>query len=285
MKCKECGSPISEGIKFCENCGNPVDLQVDEDSHSGGEFLEEQDLDEDNLVEEPQVLAPVEEDSQEDLGIGQIEDYSHSDSIVESQEGVYHWHYEYSLWRNSSYLSAIILGLLLLVSIPALVMFFVNMGQGLEEAGKLALKILAYNAATGLILFILGYTIYKKRFGSKYYLIFTMDKDGVNRIQLDQEVKKKDIDELFSSFLGLYSGEFGQVKELIQSFRQGDYSDFKKVKTIKALERKQTLLIGLNHGKNTIYSPKDDYNFVRAHILKHSPRTAVLTDKSLNKKL
>ena len=30
MKCRKCGAEISEGAKFCENCGAPIEAEVNE---------------------------------------------------------------------------------------------------------------------------------------------------------------------------------------------------------------------------------------------------------------
>ena len=268
MFCEKCGYKIEDNDAFCENCGEPLRLKPAEEEaviieavHEYETISEEENSDnEDRIAKEAKIII--------------------SKNITKSETGSYHWMYEFSFWKNPAVLITAYKVLLIALAVPALLMFFLTLGDGMEEAFKILITMIGYGIVLMTVLLIVAYIVLGFMYGGKYYVLFKMDDKGVNHIQLDKQYKKAQALGFLTALIGVTAGSLSAGGAgLLGASKQSLYTNFKKVKSIKISPRRNTIYINESLKRNQIYAVKEDFQFVKEYILKNCPKNARIVEK------
>ena len=250
MYCESCGKNIPDESRFCEYCGSEVKKTSEaEETTESEEFSAEQDI-------------------------------KISGNITKSSEGSYNWMYEFSLWKNPAVLITVFKVLLIAMMAPALLMFFLTIGEGIGEAVKLFVSIFGIGAVLICVLMLAGYVILSLTYGGKYYVLFKMDSKGVRHIQLDKQHKKAQALGFLTALIGAASGNISAAGAgLLGASKKSMYTNFKKVKSVKFSPRMNTIYLNETLNKNQIYVSKEDFQFVKEFILENCPEKIKVIEK------
>ncbi len=280
MYCESCGKSIDDDSKFCEHCGNKVEEEMHDDRKTEETqetaekeielIQEEAEFDETTLVKKIENVqkSPLEQETRI------------SENITRSSRGSYKWMYEFSLWKNPAVLITVFKVLLIALMVPAFLMFFLTLGEGIGEAFKLLLSMLGIGAVLMTVLMIAGYVMLSLAYGGKYYVLFEMDKKGINHIQLDKQHKKAQALGFLTALSGLSTGNISAAGAgLLGASKKSLYTNFKKVKSVKFYPKRNTIYLNEAFNKNQIYASKEDYFFVKEFILENCPKNVKLIEK------
>ena len=280
MYCESCGKSIADDSKFCEHCGNKVEEEIHDDRET--EEIQETAEKEIKLIQE-------EAGFEETTLVKKIENVQKlpleqetriSENITMSSRGSYKWMYEFSLWKNPAVLITVFKVLLIALMVPAFLMFFLTLGEGIGEAFKLLLSMLGIGAVLMTVLMIAGYVMLSLAYGGKYYVLFEMDKKGINHIQLDKQHKKAEALGFLTALSGLSTGNISAAGAgLLGASKKSLYTNFKKVKSVKFYPKRNTIYLNEAFNKNQIYASKEDYLFVKEFILENCPKNVKLIEK------
>lgn len=263
MLCKSCGFNNEGKHVFCENCGEP--LVKDGDSES----LD--DIKEDKRHKSRSNIENVINDKDEQ--VVEMVVVKSSKNIIKNDEGSYHWMYEFSFWKNPTIFITTFKVLLISLFVPALLMFFLTLGDGINEAFKILALILGYGIIIMTALLIVGYLIIGFIYGGKYYVLFKMDELGINHIQLEKQYKKAQSLELLTAMVNISLGNLSLGGAgIMAASRQNLYTSFKKVRNIKINTKRNTIYLNESLKKNQIYAEKEDFQFVKEYILNNCPK-------------
>jgi len=290
MYCEKCGYAMQDDALFCENCGEPINKNETEKvlESDDAEAVETAEIQETSVVEKMEGIQEIEE-IQEMEEIQETEEIQEavleqviriSENVTMSSEGSYNWMYEFSLWKNPAIMITVSKVLLIALMVPAMLMFFLTLGDGLGEAFKLLLSMLGIGAALMFVLMIAGYVMLSIAYGGKYYVLFKMDNKGVNHIQLDKQHKKAQALGFLTALIGLSSGNISAAGAgLLGASKKSQYTNFKKVKSVKFSPRMNTVYLNESLNKNQIYAEKEDYLFIKEFILENCPKNVKIVEK------
>ena len=189
------------------------------------------------------------------------------------EDGKYRWVYEMSLFKNPTVFlllikifSFIFLGIFVLM-----VIFGAGDGDFWWDGFLNTLKIFGIIFAGMVALVGISYLIYAAIMGGKYGVEFEMDENGVNHRQIEAQAKKARKIGAATAIIGAASGRPGTVGAGFAAARTEMYSEFAKVRKVKAYPRRGLLKVnaGLNH--NQVYAAPEDFEFVRGFIVSHCP--------------
>lgn len=193
-------------------------------------------------------------------------------NIKKSADGKYRWRYEMSLFKNPTIfilvykiLFFIFLGIFLFTTI----IDTISNGFSLESLSGSA-KVFGIIFAVMTAITVLGYLLYAAIMGGKYIVDFTMDENGVLHEQTPAQAKKAKKLGALTATLGAVSGRPSVAGAGINSTRTKMYSDFKKVKKIKAYPRRGVIKLNAPFNKNQVYASKEDFEFVLEYIKSHT---------------
>lgn len=194
------------------------------------------------------------------------------ENIKKCDDGTYRWVYEFNMLKNPMILLTV-LKIFLLVLVGMWLIFGIFrigndgfVGAFVEEAKGLLLP-----AAILFGLSIVGYLILAAVFGWKYCVLFEMDETGIRHIQMEKQYQKAQALGWLTAMLGAAAGKPGTAGTgLLAATKNEQYTEFCKVKRLRAFRAFHTIKLDslLNH--NQIYAESDDFDFVlefiRAHV-------------------
>jgi len=156
MNCPKCGQKSPENSLFCEHCGV-------------------------SLAEK----LPIKE------VIYQQPNQRVSPGVVMDGDGIMRWVYEMNMWKNPTLVITIWKVLLLAALAPAVLVFFLNLGDGIGSAFHAFVNIMIFivGIVTGLMLFV--YPLIAILNGGRYCVMFEMDDKRVKHTQMQKQFKKK----------------------------------------------------------------------------------------------
>ena len=181
-------------------------------------------------------------------------------------DGKYRWTYEMSLFKNPTIFLLIwkifffiFLGVFAVVNISD----FIKWGpeKALENLPVLGYLLLGMTAVVGL-----GYLIYAAIMGGKYIVEFEMDEKGITHKQTASQAKKTKKIGRVTMMAGAAAGRIGTVGAGMNAQRTEMYSDFSKVRKIKAYPRRDLIKVNERLGHNQVYAAKEDFEFVKNYI-------------------
>lgn len=193
----------------------------------------------------------------------------YNSKITLCDDGKYRWIYEINLFKNPMFyflVLKIFLAIFLVGLVLSSVFDYLNWGaqKVVENLPFFGYCLLGIIAITGL-----GYIIYAAIMGGKYIVEFEMDQNGfVHRQTAAQAKKAKKIGKT-AMLGGAAAGNLGAISTGIAAQRTEMYTDFAKVKKVRALPRRNLIKVseGLEH--NQIYAQREDFDFVLNFILSH----------------
>ena len=194
-----------------------------------------------------------------------------SSNITLDDNGIYRWRYEVSLYRNPVYFFLIwkifffiILGIFALIVVLDLIDWeTVNLPDNLKLFGYF---VLGMTVLTGI-----GYLIYALIMGGKYIVDFEMDERGIKHSQSADQAKKAKKIGKFAAAAGALSGRPSAAGAGLNAQRTEMYSDFQKVRSIKAYPRRHLIKVNGALQHNQVYAADQDFEFVRSYIASRCP--------------
>ncbi|MBO4392312.1 MAG: zinc ribbon domain-containing protein [Clostridia bacterium] len=232
MYCQKCGSENAEGSAFCSKCGEPMTGDVSQANVSS---------------------APSE---------GRVTLYP---------DGKYRWRYEMSLFKNPTYFWLVWkIFFFIILGIFAFITIIDAFDWGIEHAAE-NLPMLLYFLIGMTVITIIGYLIYAAIMGGKYIVDFEMDENGINHAQAAKQAKKAKAIGTATMVAGLATGRLTTVGVGLNAQRTEMYSDFNRVKKVKAYPRKNTIKVNETLNHNQVYASDEDFEFVKNFIVSHCP--------------
>ena len=246
MFCQECGFELKDDAKFCTNCGKPVATKSKnvETSTSVNKQVNQEPI---NLEKNNN------NNCKNNFPNNVVNGKKVSNNIMLYQDGKYRWVYEMSLFKNPTIFWLIwkifffiILGLTIFVSV-------------LDTFDTIldCFKFFGYLVGFMTILSGVGYLIYALIMGGKYIVIFEMDEEGVNHKQCPKQAKKAEALAMLNRYGMLIRTEM--------------YSEFSKVREIKAYPKTNVIKVNGLLEHNQVYAENEDFDFVLNFIRDHVP--------------
>ena len=181
-------------------------------------------------------------------------------------DGKYRWTYEINLFKNPTFfllvwkiLFFIFLGVFAVVNISDFIKWGAD--KALENLPILGYLLLGMTAVVGL-----GYLIYAAIMGGKYIVEFEMDEKGVLHKQTAFQAKKAKKLARATMMAGAASGRIGTVGAGMNAQRTEMYSDFSKVRKMKAYPRRDLIKVNERLEHNQVYAAKEEFEFVKNYI-------------------
>ena len=189
-------------------------------------------------------------------------------------DGKYRWSYEMSLFKNPSIFLLIwkifffiILGIFAFVTV-------IDVVKGAGDRGAAALNDLKmFGIFLGGMTVLVGvsYLIYAAIMGGKYAVDFEMDEKGVNHAQTPAQARKARKLGQLTMAAGAARGSFATVGLGVGVQSAERYSDFSKVRKVKAYPRRSIIKVNSPFNHNQVYARPEDFDFVRGFIVSHCP--------------
>lgn len=190
-------------------------------------------------------------------------------NIKVSNGGKYVWGYELDLFKNFVVLKLVlkVVGLSLLgVYLLSCLLSLGNRGfffSGLLENTKVFIILIAVMLAIAVV----AYFIYAKMMNGKYCVVFEMDEDGIKHTQLDKQADKANMLSLIEALTGVATNNLGLTGTGLMKYGHTSiFTDFKKVKKIKADRNANAIILKYGLHNNQVYVEDDDYDEVLAFI-------------------
>lgn len=234
MFCSHCGNKIDDEANFCEQCGAPVGKPAAEPPTEGTRV---------------------------------------SPNITLGLDGKYRWTYEMSLFRNPTVF--VLLWKVLFIAFGLLFLFIVVLDgcEGNLDVGHLAsdFKLLGIVLGVMSVLSALGYLVYAAIMGGTYIVDFEMDEKGVLHAQTPAQTKRARKLAALTAMAGAASGRLSTVAIGINASRTEMYTEFARVKKIKAHPRLDVIKLNETLHRNQVYALPEDFGFVLSFIRAHVP--------------
>ncbi|MBQ7669672.1 MAG: hypothetical protein IJS45_03000 [Clostridia bacterium] len=194
--------------------------------------------------------------------------------IEQNPDGTYTWTYEYNLYKNPS-IFFLIWRIFFLIILSIFAFLTIHDAISFDDffPGRLLtnLKFFGYFIAGMTAVSGLAYLIYAASMGGKYTVDFTMDEKGINHAQIPAQAKKAKKLGRTAFAAGAASGRFGAMSAGIAAQRTEMYSEFAKVKKIKAYRRRGLIKVNETLNHNQVYVFKEDFDFVLGYISERCP--------------
>jgi len=250
--CSNCGAQLPDDARFCGDCGTPVGAAPaghDQAACSGQE-------------------APVQDD--EAVQAPEPDYAGEADGTVRlCQDGKYRWVYELNMFKSTAILRTLfkIFGFIFV----GIWLFVLILGD-VPDVGKFTLSMLLVYA--GFCVFILlCYGLVALGYGGKYCVLFEMDEEGLNHIQLPKQFKKAQVAGWIAVLAGVLAGSPGaRGAGILGASRNSLYSAFSKVRSIKANPGGNLIRVNAPFSKNQVYVEDADFDFVLDFIRSHCPK-------------
>ena len=259
MYCKNCGTQLNDGAKFCTNCGAPVAPLSEAD------------------VKQPQ-QPPVASQSQapsQPQPAARPEPFNTDDLTARIKlcpDGKYRWSYEVNLWRNPSILfdllkvfGVIMLGMWLLVAV--IVPLFdghLRWHRVMDTSATFIWVLIAV-----LVLCLIGYVISGIVSGGRYAAYFVMDEETITHQQMAKEVKRTQVIAAINMMVDDDNGSAALLAAAHSPF----ITPYRRVRKIKTHRRRHLIKVDELLTKNRIYvEDPEDYEFVLRYISERCPK-------------
>lgn len=191
-----------------------------------------------------------------------------SDNITLCKDGKYRWIYELHLFKTPIIFMLvwkILFFIFLMIFAFVFIADFVSWGFTAERI-KESLRFSGFFLLGMTVVTALGYSVYAALMGGKYCVMFEMDEKGINHKQIPAQAKKAKKIAGVTALAGAASGRLTTVGAGINSARTEMYSDFSRVRKVKAFPALNLIKVNGRLSRNQIYASKEDFEFVKKYI-------------------
>lgn len=191
-----------------------------------------------------------------------------SDNITLCKDGKYRWIYELHLFKTPIIFMLvwkILFFIFLVIFAFVFIADFVSWGFTAERI-KESLRFSGFFLLGMTVVTALGYSVYAALMGGKYCVMFEMDEKGINHKQIPAQAKKAKKIAGATALAGAASGRLTTVGAGINSARTEMYSDFSRVRKVKAFPALNLIKVNGRLSRNQIYASKEDFEFVKKYI-------------------
>ena len=196
-----------------------------------------------------------------------------SENIVFCADGKYRWTYAMSLYKDPS-IFLLVWKIFFFVTLGIfafiIILDVINWGWKTENIADI-LKTFTFFIIGMTVLVGLGYLLYALIMGGKYQALFEMDEHGINHAQLPEQAKKARIISWLTVLAGLLSRRVTTVSVGLNSARTEMYSDFSRVRKVKAFPSAHLIKVNGLLSHNRVYAAAEDFDFVLNYIMSHCP--------------
>lgn len=257
MYCRKCGTALPDDAAFCSECGTAVLAR----KPSEGKPSERK----------PSERKPSERKSSEGKSSGEkkktsrqlTKEVSEEGRVTLCSDGKYRWFYEFPMFANPTILITVWKVMMLSGLAPALLVFFVTLGDGIGKAFSEFATVYGIMFGIITVLSVLGYGILALSYNGKYIVLFTMDETSVIHSQQNKQFKKAQGMAWLLTFLGAAGKNPGRVGQgLLVSSKNTTSSTFESVKSVIGIPRRNTIKVNETLSKNQVYVHPEDYEFV-----------------------
>ena len=199
------------------------------------------------------------------------ENTTYTGKVTLCDDGKYRWVYEVNLLKNPMFFWLIYKIFLLILLGGFAIMGIADLANWGAEKVVQNLPFCGYALAGMTAVVVLGYLIYAAIMGGKYIVTFEMDEKGFCHRQIDAQAEKARKIGAATMLAGGASKNAGMIGVGIAAQRTEMYTEFSKVRKVKAYPARHTIKVreGLEH--NQIYAAKEDFPFVLEYISSHCP--------------
>ena len=181
------------------------------------------------------------------------------------EDGKYRWRYDVSLLKNPMIFLMvwkifffIFLGIFVITTIADTIQWGTK-----RLAGNLKIWGIVLIGMTAVV--FLGYLVYAAKMGWKYCVIFEMDEKGINHAQIPEQAEKARAMGEMTMRLGAGNPTMEGIGR--NSQRTEMYSEFAKVKKVKAYPNQNLIKVNGFLDHNQVYVQKEDFEFVERYII------------------
>lgn len=197
---------------------------------------------------------------------------TYTERVSRDADGTYRWVHSVSLFKNPTFFRLIwkifffiILGIFAFIIIIDAVEW-----DGFSSERTLeSLKFMGYILAGMTALVGISYLIYAAIMGGKYTVEFEMNEKGILHRQISSQAKKARRIGQASAVIGAAAGNLSTVGVGLNAQRTEMYSEFSKVRKVKACPRRDLIMVNNLFNHNQIYTAKEDFEFVKDYIISH----------------
>ncbi|MBO4872949.1 MAG: hypothetical protein J5496_06005 [Lachnospiraceae bacterium] len=200
-------------------------------------------------------------------------------NIWRGDDGKYRWIYKFDMRKNPTILISVLRVVLLAFGIVLLFMLVAHLIEGVmtsfEEYWHFYRWMLVLLAVL-LVLAVIAYLIAAKIFGWSYWVLITMDEEGVESRYMKQTFEKAQALGWLTAVVGLAAGNLTTLGAgLVSATRDVSTSVFAYVRKVKAVKRRHVIYVNQLLGHNQVYAESEDFDFVRSWIADHCPNAKV----------
>lgn len=252
MYCENCGAELGGGAKFCPNCGSALG-GIPSTAESGT----------DSEPKRNPTKPAVKQRAAQSEKV--------SENITRGADGKYRWVYEMNLFKNAgTFLLVWKIFFFIILGMFAFLVLIQSGGRGFWWDGFWdTAKVFGYILVGMTALSALGYLLYAAIMGGKYIVEFEMDEKGILHKQTAAQAKKAKKLGRATMLAGAASGRVGTVGVGMNAQRTEMYSDFAKVRKVKAYPRRGLIKANERLEHNQVYAAKEDFAFVENYIVSH----------------
>ncbi len=201
---------------------------------------------------------------------------------ITRQGDKYRWIYNVNLWTDT-FVPVMVLKIFLLASlVPALIVFLANAFEGYPAEGLRAF-ITVYGISVGIViaLLIIAYPIFVLAKGGRYSILFEMDDQGINHIEIPPTVKHSDLMRWAGFATGLIAGNPTLMgANLLAMSKSQMYSTYSYISKVINYNRKGVMkIICTDMTRNLIYTQPADFDFVRQFIIGNCSKDVKILNK------
>ncbi len=191
-------------------------------------------------------------------------------------DGVLRWVYEMNMWKNPTLVITIWKVLLLAAFAPAVLLFFLTLGDGFGSAFLAFISVMGMVAAIATGLMLLAYPLVAVLNGGRYCVIFEMDDRYIRHIQMQKQFQKNRVLALIVSLAGVMTGNIqATAAGMLAGSKQSLVSNFEKVKSITVNEKRHVIYINEQLSHNQVYADSADFAFVKNTIISRCKKAKV----------
>lgn len=190
-------------------------------------------------------------------------------------DGKYRWVYEVHILRNPALFLTVMKVMLISVAIVWVFGMVVALFQGDMDMSYFLfwLKLMGIVMGIFFVLAIISQLILAAIFKGKYVVLYEMDEDQVNCIQMPKTVKKAEAIGMITVLVGLVAKNPTTIGAgMLSSSRSTSTSIFSNVRRVKARRGMNLIKVNQLLFKNQVYVPDEDFDFVFNHIKSHCPK-------------